>query len=231
MPAIPRASSPPNAPATSAAQSSQWHSITPTSRPLNLEILEVTSLSLTVALTLAYPSTVTASSPSRNQSHSSGSITKHRRKHRSRPTDSEDELTAVEDEFTGPGAPPYISSAFPGTYPLRLPLSPNARPSFKELLSKGVVVTVNGRPWNRIVAHVSDDDEELAFTSGGNSTTGDAEARQSAPMRRLGNDRAVVVIYGLLPGNEYQVDLKVIGNLDHDGVNGESCRLSLLRLN
>lgn len=223
MPSIARAASPAHASTSSPGSASQWHQVSPATRPLNLEVLEVTSLSLTVALTLAAPPGSTGGATLRHQlsqasalNASSGAGTKHRRKNRARhATESDDELTAVEDDAGTTSAPPYISSAFSGTYPMRIPLSPHARPSFKELLSKGVVVSVNGRPWNRIVAHVTDEEEECQTGYASPGQGGAAEVEGGARERRRQQDRAVVVVYGLSPGNEYQVDLKVVGNVDH----------------
>jgi hypothetical protein len=263
---------------------STWHTVSPMTRPLNLEILEITPLSLTVSLSLApqprwassfppQPSGTTAAHADlliqgqqqfgipaakhrkarskghrHGQTHQAGSTAAH---------DSEEELTAVEDNGDGPShghllhshtshsASPYTSSSLPGSYPRRLPLSsthtdPSATPSFKELLSKGIVVTVNGNPWNRIVAHVSDDDVPIPTSSATTAipradqtgveandlsavvssiTTGASPASFPTPSIQQrsptssNRDRAIVVVYGLEPGKEYEVDLKILGQL------------------
>ncbi|KAJ9122366.1 hypothetical protein QFC22_001788 [Naganishia vaughanmartiniae] len=292
-------------------------------RPLNLEILEITPLSLTVSLSLAaqprwsispgsisYPATTTSSAtqndiltqgqqqfgvPAAKQrksrakgshrlGHSGASVQIHSGTGQHPHGESEDELTAAEDNADGSSLyqsgqsstfashrhnhqqsnsgnasvpPPYTSSSLPGSYPRRLPLPSNSDtvpPSFKELLSKGIVVTVNGNPWNRIVAHVSDDDVPIptsaASTTGTTKGTGSGEtpsggghgnssdtsgisANKSAldstttpasfptpsiigrqnNLQSREKDRAIVVVYGLEPGKEYEVDLKVLGQL------------------
>lgn len=112
---------------------------------------------------------------------------------------------------------PYVSSSQSGPYPVRLAPLPNAKPSFKELLSKGVMVTVNGRPWNQIVAHVSDDEPA---TQGADAAV-DSEAISSRVvdkmLEQMTRDRAVVGIFGLEPGKEYEIDLKVVANFGGEG--------------
>ncbi|KAJ9092857.1 hypothetical protein QFC19_008581 [Naganishia cerealis] len=310
---------------------SHWYSISPMTRPLNLEILEITPLSLTVSLSLAAQPRWSSSSGSTSYAaatgstgaqhdllsqgqqqfgvsaakqrksrvkggqklgHSGGGVQGHSGAGQHAHGDSDEELTAAEDNgdgsnhqhfgqsatsathghnhqqsSTGNGyiPPPYTSSSLPGSYPRRLPLSSHSDtvpPSFKELLSKGIVVTVNGSPWNRIVAHVSDDDvpiptsaaTNMATTksSGVNKTGASGEAGSgggglnvcdtpgviSAKSGSTSNanttpasfptpsilgrpnnlqsrekDRAIVVVYGLEPGKEYEVDLKVLGQI------------------
>jgi hypothetical protein len=134
-----------------------------------------------------------------------------------------------------------------------------------------VVVSVNGQPWSRIVAHVSDDDESTAhaqeegedheeeewedeyehagidpslageggeeelgsegvtrrrprtarFTlSASNATKGEGSTgakKKREAVRREGKDRAVVVVYGLSPGKEYEIELRVVGLAGQDG--------------
>lgn len=276
----------------------QWHLVSPSSRPLILEIVEITSLTLTIALSLnpqvrhlrSVRSRVAASSAAASLSSSghveteeggaqsvasstaTGSVstisgigtgTRQRRKQRSKGQtssishtgissatgtgmgDSDDELTAVEDGGNEVG----FRTRRDG---LRIP------PSFKDLLSNGIVVTINGQPWNRIVAHVND--EEGATGQGSSSvmgaagvgsgegssgvghasanikhrlsTEGDSATSAAGPMTTTNPttnepvpthiephataDRAVVVIYGLEPGKEYQVDLRVIGGVYGD---------------
>lgn len=127
---------------------SQWHQINPSTRPLNLQILELTPLSLTLSLALLGPG---------KQLRGLKSQPKRRRR-------SDDEVSEEQEPVSTAG-------------------------SFKHLLSHGVVVTVNGQAWSRIVAHVAEAPEEQS----------------------LQKDRAVVVVYGLLPGVEYEVELRVVG--------------------
>lgn len=122
-----------------------------------------------------------------------------------------------------------------------------------------MVVSVNGQPWNRIVAHVTDedadvdaeeeeDDEEAGWgedDTGGDQSNGEEgnvtrrrprkarfslsaghaarEAGVSGGRKRekksQGGDRAVVVVYGLSPGKEYEIELRVVGMFG-DGVDG-----------
>lgn len=271
---------------------SHWYSISPMTRPLNLEILEITPLSLTVSLSLApqprWASSLAASSSAaqndlyiqgqqqfgipaakQRKSRSKGG-NRHGQSHQVTGStggqhDSEEDMTALEDNGEGSGQlqplhhatanTPYTSSSLPGSYPRRLPLSsthpdPSSHipPSFKELLSKGIVVTVNGNPWNRIVAHVSDDDVPIptsAATSKGSDTehptaNNKQEESQAATSQSAGTsasfptptlqtrssaaahkDRAIVVVYGLEPGKEYEVDLKILGQISEVEANGE----------
>lgn len=82
------------------------------------------------------------------------------------------------------------------------------------------MVTVNGRPWNQIVAHVSDDEPA---TSGVdlNGLSSDSEALSSRVvdkmLEQMTRDRAVVGIFGLEPGKEYEIDLKVVANFAGEG--------------
>lgn len=268
---------------------STWHTVSPMTRPLNLEILEITPLSLTVSLSLAaqprwassFPPSSTAQAdlliqgqqqfgvPAAKQRKARSKGHRHVQAHQGGPAggqhDSEEELTAVEDNGEGPSqhllhphtsnsAPPYTSSSLPGSYPRRLPLSSthtdtSGAPSFKELLSKGIVVTVNGNPWNRIVAHVSDDDVPIPTSAAATTTppgdqlgdhsddlsaaatnitagptpasfpTPSIQTRSPAAPHR---ERAIVVVYGLEPGKEYEVDLKILGQLADAEANGES---------
>jgi hypothetical protein len=149
----------------------------------------------------------------------------------------------------------------------------DASTNFKDLLSHGVVVSVNGQPWNRIVAHVSDADEDEtagagladdeheeeewedewealpAGTEDGETGGMGSEENGAVTRRRRGRargvvsgsrgdgglvrrrkaegkverqdkDRAVVVVYGLSPGKEYEIELRVVGlsGADADGL-------------
>lgn len=153
-------------------------------------------------------------------------------------------------------------SPVPGAWPHAL-VDPST--NFKDLLSHGVVVSVNGQPWNRIVAHVSDPEEETETgeepeiegseweddpagagtetgneemmtpggegvtkrrprkarfgSAAGNAVKGDDKGsvrRKRRPSEvkdrmREDRDRAVVVVYGLSPGKEYEIELQVVG--------------------
>ncbi|WWC86641.1 uncharacterized protein L201_001518 [Kwoniella dendrophila CBS 6074] len=168
--------------------------------------------------------------------------------------------------------------------------------SFKDLLSHGVVVSVNGQPWSRIYAHVSEDEddsnsnsnsnaEELEwededFPSGTNSSvlvhdesgstieegsitrrrprkqrfgssalsslqnsasssntnkdlilsgsnnnnnnnsTSQNQVKRKNGKEKMDKDRAVVVVYGLSPGKEYEVELRVVGLFSQEGGDG-----------
>lgn len=171
---------------SSPGPSSHWHSVTPQTRPLCLTILELTPLALTLSLSLA---------PGGTKS----------RRRRPRRSDSDDEMTAVEaDEDT----------------PVH---------SFRDLLNHGVVVTLNGQPWTRIVAHVDEEGDEWEglpteplneaaeegivqrrprrarfILSAQNATRGMRAAKEN-------RSSAVVVIYGLTPGKEYEIELRIVG--------------------
>ena len=152
-------------------------------------------------------------------------------------------------------------SPIPGSWPIL-----NGEVRFKDLLSHGVVVSVNGQPWNRIVAHVSDEDdlgaegeEEEEWEAddegaglGSGSGTGEEEGNMTRRRPRkarftlsAGNaareaglaerrkrekkqqgDRAVVVVYGLSPGKEYEIELRVVGMFG-DGADGIGAYLHL----
>jgi hypothetical protein len=246
---------------------STWHSITPSTRPLSLTILELTPLALTLSLTLASPTPSTSTSANHLHPPSPSAALHHanaRRKkrnghgnHRSR-LDSDDD-TAVEMDDS--------DSIIPGAWPVL-----NGQVRFKDLLSHGVVVSVNGQPWNRIVAHVSDADAEEEDDHEGDADAEDEEEEQwdevagggsgeegnmtrrrprrarftlsagnAAREAGLGGkkrkekksqgDRAVVVVYGLSPGKEYEIELRVVGMFGEgvDGI-GMSFRLTKLML-
>ena len=140
---------------TTPSTASHWHAVTPQTRPLTLSILELTPLALTLSLTLAPPThalpghlTTQHTAHIHNHTHGPGRI---RKKIRQRRIESDDELTAVE--------PDDDISALPGSYPIVMTGDAN----FKDLLSHGVVVSVNGQPWSRIVAHVSDPDDDEPY--------------------------------------------------------------------
>ena len=245
------------------ATSSHWHTITPQTRPLTLTVLQLTPLALTLSLTLATnfttrsPSHLSLQHVAHIHNHAHGPA-KNRKKTRHRHSESDDELTAVEadDEY---------ASLIPGTYPNHGLLEGGS--NFKDLLSHGVVVSVNGQPWNRIVAHVSDTDDEEAdvevgveedgeweddpdhateegatkrrprkakLSLGAGEAVKDAGDREDATghgkrgnekdKERWQKDRAVVVVYGLSPGKEYEIELRVVGLSGQGGESlGELC--------
>ena len=237
---------------SSPATGSQWHSVTPATRPLSLTILELTPLALTLSLTLASPLSLAPATPS------AAARKRKTRGHAHHRRDSDNDDTEHEDADGH-------HVAIPGSWPL------DVGRSFKDLLSHGVVVSVNGQPWNRIVAHVSDPEPEPEHEV--DETPSDTEAAQEAEWEEgewdhagarsdeegagvgaeLGvqrrrprrarfmlsaqdaigaksvrkvrqekveerdRDRAVVVVYGLTPGKEYEVELRVIGVGAQDG--------------
>ena len=256
---------------SSPATSGQWHSVTPATRPLSLTILELTPLALTLSLTLAAPLSLAPSAPS-------ASARKRRAANRGHAHHRRDSDNDVDTEHED-GDTQHV--AIPGSWPL------DVGRSFKDLLSHGVVVSVNGQPWNRIVAHVSDPDPEPEHTNShghghghgeheADESTSDTEGtgqdgeweegewdhagarsdeegaggelgqggvqrrrprrarfmlsaqnaigaksvRKVRPERQAeerDRDRAVVVVYGLTPGKEYEVELRVIGVGAQDG--------------
>jgi hypothetical protein len=249
----------------STSSPSQWHSINPQTRPLTLTILELTPLALTLSLSLSSASFTTHPQSSQihhahNHNHTHGPAPKHRKKSRYRrnehSTESDDETAVELDEEHG-----GHSSLLPGSYPLVNFLDGGS--NFKDLLSHGVVVNVNGQPWTRIVAHVSEPEEDEGMTgddeedadwedaegeelmeaggveagnldgvlrrrprrarfslSAGNAIRGVAEPRRRKKGEHTRDsadkDRAVVVVYGLSPGKEYEIDLRVVGLSGHD---------------
>ena len=63
---------------------------------------------------------------------------------------------------------------------------PSRPPSISECLGKGLAVKVNDTPWQRVVMHIDDDMDE----------------------------DALVILYGLLPAREYEVELAVAAGED-----------------
>lgn len=247
---------------------STWHTISPSTRPLSLTILELTPLALTLSLTLAIPSSsASASSSAANilqqqqqlahPSSPSAALHHQRRKkrhahahaHGRARLDSDDENALEMDDSS--------DSPLPGAWPIL-----NGEVRFKDLLSHGVVVSVNGQPWNRIVAHVTDEDadgtgedededddeagwgEDEAEADHSNGEEGNVTRRRPRKARfslsaghaareaglgerrktqkkgsGQGGDRAVVVVYGLGPGKEYEIELRVVGMFG-EGVDG-----------
>ncbi len=127
----------------------QWHAVTPHTRPLSISILELAPTSVTLALTRAPPQhTLTPAQHivhSAAHHHHCGKKKKHQKHQRKAESDENDD-----DDDSGSG------SHVPGAYPSLLVEGQ----TFKDMLSHGVVVTLDGMPWSRIVAHVSDDAEE-----------------------------------------------------------------------
>lgn len=223
---------------------STWHSVNPQTRPLTLSILELTPLALTLSLTLS-PFSSSHHTPTQHVAHTHNHAhgPKSRKKPRHKPH-SDDEDDHDDSQHLSP---------FPGSYPQSL-VDPST--NFKDLLSHGVVVSVNGQPWNRIVAHVSDpeeeheedepehedtewEDEPAVTDMGETEETGELVKRRPRKARfgssaghavkdttiarrkrrpsevkdrqKVDRDRAVVVVYGLSPGKEYEIELQVVG--------------------
>ena len=225
--------------------SSSWHTVSPASRPLQLSVLELSPLALTLALSLA--TSGPQSHPTHNPSahhiahthHGQAGLTQSRKRRTRTRHDSDDELTAFEGEEDA-----------------HLAASPsNATSSaFKDLLSHGVVVSVNGQSWTRIFAHVSEEAENLVgevehepshavdedwedemdhaeegledshvtqrrprkarfhlSASDALRESGTRHPEQGGRLQRIGNDKALVIIYGLSAGQEYEIDLQVMG--------------------
>ncbi|BEI93706.1 uncharacterized protein CcaverHIS019_0601650 [Cutaneotrichosporon cavernicola] len=137
-------------PATGSPSSAQWHTVTPHTRPLSISILELAPTSVTLALTRSprqpnvTPAQHVVHSLAHHHSHHLA-CTKKKKKHRKVESDENDD-----DDDSG------SASHVPGAYPSLLAEGQ----TFKDMLSHGVVVTLDGMPWSRIVAHVSDDAEE-----------------------------------------------------------------------
>lgn len=170
-------------PTGSPASAAQWHAVTPHTRPLSISILELAPTSVTLALTRS-PPILTATghgaahlTPAQHvvhslahshhshshththaQAHASGSScntsgggSKRKKKNR-RNQGAQPDSDENDDEDDSGSA----SHAVPGAYPSLLVEGQ----TFKDMLSHGVVVTMDGMPWSRIVAHVSDDAED-----------------------------------------------------------------------
>jgi len=232
---------------------------------LTLSILELTPLALTLSLTLAPLSSQPSSSAhplsqhvAHTHIHTHGPKQRKKVRHKAH-SDEEDD----HDETYLNATPSHSAALDSGT-------------NFKDLLSHGVVVSVNGQPWNRIVAHVSDpeseadmpetadggDDEEEdaewedepTATAGGDNAGGEeggmvkrrprkarfgssagnavkgedkgVTRRKRRPSEvvkeggKIDRDRAVVVVYGLSPGKEYEIELQVVGLAGPEGAEG-----------
>lgn len=166
--------SPPNA---SPATLAQWHAVTPLTRPLSIAILELAPTSVTLALTRSppTPSNLTpaqqlvqshahhahsgSASPLQN-GHGSGPKNKKKKK-RSATSNLHQATTSAADSEDGAeddGEESGSHGAMAGSY--SLPSLLGEGQTFKDMLSHGVVVTLDGMPWSRIVAHVSDDEAD-----------------------------------------------------------------------
>jgi len=234
----------------SSSSPSTWHTVNPQTRPLTLSILELTPLALTLSLTLApLGSTPTPGPSSSSHPHTPTAHIAHTHNHahgpksRKKPRHKAQSDDEDEEEHAG---------AFAGVL--------DSSTNFKDLLSHGVVVSVNGQPWNRIVAHVSDpeehepevdgddeEEEEWEDEPSASATAGQAEEGENVMVKRrprkarfgsaatnavrteeksvarrkkagevgkekrVDRDRAVVVVYGLSPGREYEIELQVVG--------------------
>ncbi|EIW65659.1 hypothetical protein TREMEDRAFT_74973 [Tremella mesenterica DSM 1558] len=229
-----------------------WHTISPSTRPLSLSLLELTPLALTLSLTLAPPPPPPVNPQGK----------KKRRRRRPFPLlpGESDPDTAVENDDDDSY---HLPQPVPGSWPTDVLHGE----SFKDLLSHGVVVAVNGQPWSRIVAHVGDSEDEedhdehqgqeeeweegewvgqrnehgegmeeglggsgvhrrrprraRFVVSGARPGDGGEERRKRRGTGiRQGNDRdkdrAIVVVYGLTPGKEYEIELRVVGMESED---------------
>lgn len=167
--------SPPNG---SPAPLAQWHAVTPLTRPLSISILELAPTSVTLALTRSPPSAsglTTAQQLAHSHSHhhahtgsgssthnAGGSSSKNKKKKKRTATSNLQHSTAnaadSEDGADDDGDESGSQSVTAGASPLTSLLSEGQ--TFKDMLSHGVVVTLDGMPWSRIVAHVSDDEAD-----------------------------------------------------------------------
>ncbi|KAL1409043.1 hypothetical protein Q8F55_005867 [Vanrija albida] len=195
--------------------SAQWHSVSPHTRPLSIAILELAPTSVTLALTRSPPGNSPSPSGSANhhtpaqhvvhslshhQSHNHGhagssshanNSGKKKKKKRGGASggnlsvphgaDSEDGGDDGDDDSGGP------HGFIPGAYPFSSMLADGQ--TFKDMLSHGVVITVDGMPWSRIVAHVSDDaDDEDGLGAGANGDGEDDDADWEDDWEHAGND-------------------------------------------
>jgi hypothetical protein len=80
---------------------------------------------------------------------------------------------AVEDDHGNQASGSNALGAIPGAYPYPSILAEGQ--TFKDMLSHGVVVTLDGMPWSRIVAHVSDDADDEDNPVPGTSEDDDGE--------------------------------------------------------
>ncbi|WVF69537.1 hypothetical protein IAT40_004315 [Kwoniella sp. CBS 6097] len=241
------------------SSSAQWHTISPHTRPLTLTILELTPLALTLSLSLTPPLPANVPPPHtpsqhlvHNNHHTHAHSPSHGKKKRSH---------GASHTPRGKGRGGDVSEddeIEESDYSALVETS-----SFKDLLSHGVVVSVNGQPWSRIYAHVSEDEDDdlewedevdiahagaatdevneegmeegsvtrrrprkARFGSSAAEARGDKELvlagkpRRKTGKEKMDRDRAVVVVYGLSPGKEYEVELRVVGLFSQDGGDG-----------
>ncbi|KAG1730336.1 hypothetical protein EDB19DRAFT_1740961 [Suillus lakei] len=149
---------------------SAWHSIRPWTPHLILSVREITSVSATFILssTLSPPS-----EPALNADHEStiptnANTTTERDPDTDPDPDTERELeTEVEVEIDGELGGETVGDT--------------ARGIISEALSKGLSVSVNGSPWQRVLIRLLDPADE-----------------------------AVIIIYGLMPGRQYDIDLGLV---------------------
>lgn len=69
---------------------------------------------------------------------------------------------------------------------------PRRRSTIAAALAKGLSVKINGTPWQRVLIRIND-----------------ANGKPD-PQRESDVDEAVVIIYGLVPGRQYDVDLALV---------------------
>ncbi|WWC59735.1 uncharacterized protein I303_102297 [Kwoniella dejecticola CBS 10117] len=246
------------------SSSAQWHTISPHTRPLTLTVLELTPLALTLSLSLtppAPPSHTPIPHLVHNNHHTHASSPSHSAKSKKR-------VHTTPRGKRPSGAGGAESEDEEEDHPDYSALVETS--SFKDLLSHGVVVSVNGQPWSRIYAHVSEDedddhahpgdseleweDEETTntavvvsdegieegsitrrrprkprFASSAQSVndkelvlsgTNAGSMRRKGGKEKMDKDRAVVVVYGLSPGKEYEVELRVVGLFSQEGGDG-----------
>lgn len=173
--------SPPNG---SPAPLAQWHAVTPLTRPLSISILELAPTSVTLALTRSPPTPPSlnpaqhlaqshahhhAHSGSASSSHNGGgSSSKNKKKKKRNAASNLQHSTSnaadSEDGADDDGDESGSQSVTTGPSPLASLLGEGQ--TFKDMLSHGVVVTLDGMPWSRIVAHVSDDEADGEGTTG-----------------------------------------------------------------
>ncbi|KAL7419059.1 hypothetical protein Q5752_005895 [Cryptotrichosporon argae] len=209
-----------------------WLTVSPLTRPLALSIVELNPVSITLAFTPAPPVSTFAHSGSAGGIHSP--VPARRRRKGVRRTDQTDDEDDEHDLGTGGSASPAPHLTLGGAHasaagPTSLPAVDGS--SFKDMLSQGVVVFVNGVRWTRIVAHVdaeSADEAEVwdavervdeeALASGVEERDGEegvrrrrGEGERARRKGTKGTNRAVVVVHGLTPGVQHEIELRVMG--------------------
>ncbi|WVQ69543.1 uncharacterized protein L199_007763 [Kwoniella botswanensis] len=250
------------------SSSAQWHTISPHTRPLTLTVLELTPLALTLSLSLTPPIP-----QSHSHTHSSlpHLVHQNHHTHAQSPSHSKSKKRIHGSNPTTPRAKRNgdVSEEEDDEVDYSSWIDTSSSSSFKDLLSHGVVVSVNGQPWSRIYAHVSEDeDSELDWEdehedlSGSNTAivvndeegieegsitrrrprkprfassatnhtsqdkdlvlagTAGGHGKRKGGKEKMDKDRAVVVVYGLSPGKEYEVELRVVGLFSQEGGEG-----------